>query len=453
MKMTQPLTEPNTTKHYIPENASPSRVQQVLQYMAQMATLSQVLRLLGAIVMVGGMSLFLLQGWQAGNDFSRFVTLLTHTLLLTGAGFFLSHVLKEFKGARLFFGLSLISVTANFAIMGALIFSVTGTPDASDYPNYASWIVQDPTQITWLLLGAALVLIPVTFLSYAILARPCTKWLATSYLLGNALLLIPTRSSLLISALILLTVCGLVYLLQRNDSNQQALQTFEGRFAKATLFIPAGLILTRSFLFYNIEAAATAVLSLTGYIVLQYTAKHLKSRSFFRALTELASPPLMLTCAGGLTVALDKWIPDAAMIPFFSALLLGLSFDFLNRMSGTTRRSVYGFILTTLLCLTIGVNELLFTGFLPSLLSMALAMSVAAMAYWYRQRWNLVIAGALAVYLTLINSFEIIQWEQLYNWVTLSVIGATTILLASLIDRHGATIKLRLEKVRARVFD
>ena len=453
MKMTQPLTEPNTIKHYVPEDASPSRVQQVLRSMTQMATLSQVLRLLGAVVMVGGMSLFLLQGWQGGNDFSRFITLLTHTGLLTGAGFFLSHVMKEFKGARLFFGLSLLSVTANFAIMGALIFSVTGAPDASQYPSYASWIVQDPGQITWLLLGATFVLAPVTFLSYAILARPCFKWLAASYLLGNALLLIPTRSSLLVSGLVLLSIGILVFLLHRKASTQQALQTFEGRFAKITLFIPAGLLLARSFLFYDIEAAATAILSLTGYIVLQYTAKHLQGRSFFRSLMELASPPVMLTFAGGLALALEHWIPDAALVPLFVTLLLVVSFDFLSRVSGTTRRGVYGLLLTTLMCLALGLNELLFTGFLPSCLSLMLAGAIAGMAYWFRLRWTLIISGAFTVYLVFINSFEIIQWEQLYNWATLSVIGATAILLASLIDRHGTALKLRLEKVRSQVFD
>ena len=71
------------------------------------------------------MSSFMLQDWGSANDIQHYFMLLMQSALLAGAGFAMSYLLKENKGARIFFGLGLISVTANFTILGALVFSLT----------------------------------------------------------------------------------------------------------------------------------------------------------------------------------------------------------------------------------------------------------------------------------------------------------------------------------------
>ncbi len=54
-------------------------VDSVMQSVRNFATLSEALRLLGAGVILASMSVFLLQGWNAGNDISRYLLLLTQT--------------------------------------------------------------------------------------------------------------------------------------------------------------------------------------------------------------------------------------------------------------------------------------------------------------------------------------------------------------------------------------
>ena len=71
------------------------RVENVLQSLRNFATLSEALRILGASVLLASMSVFLLQGWNEGNDVRRYLLLLTQTGLLTAAGFAMSHGLKE----------------------------------------------------------------------------------------------------------------------------------------------------------------------------------------------------------------------------------------------------------------------------------------------------------------------------------------------------------------------
>ena len=65
-----------------------------------------------------------MQGWSEGNDIRRYLLLLAQTGLLGAAGFALSHLVRETNGARIFFGLALVSIPANFTILGALLYSV-----------------------------------------------------------------------------------------------------------------------------------------------------------------------------------------------------------------------------------------------------------------------------------------------------------------------------------------
>ncbi len=126
--------------------SSPSRfsVEGIMQSLQNVATLSEALRILGAGVILVSMSVFLLQGWSEGNDISRYLMLLAQTGLLGAAGFAMSHLIKETKGARLFFGLALVSIPANFTILGALLYSVFQWDGGlTTYPDYAHWQIGD----------------------------------------------------------------------------------------------------------------------------------------------------------------------------------------------------------------------------------------------------------------------------------------------------------------------
>ena len=94
------------------------------QRILKIASFSELLRIFGACAVLASMSLFLMNGWSEGNDIQRYLKLLAQTGLLTLGGLALSVGLKEYKGARLFYGLSLVSVAANFTILGALIYSM-----------------------------------------------------------------------------------------------------------------------------------------------------------------------------------------------------------------------------------------------------------------------------------------------------------------------------------------
>ena len=168
----------------------------LMQSVRNVATLSEALRILGAGVILVSMSVFLLQGWNEGNDIRRYLLLLTQTGLLGAAGFAMSHLVKETKGARLFFGLALVSIPANFTILGALLYSVFQWDGGlTTYPGYADWRIEDVASIGVTMTAAMLVLVPVTLFCFAIMARHSAKRLSLHFLLLNALLLLPVRGS------------------------------------------------------------------------------------------------------------------------------------------------------------------------------------------------------------------------------------------------------------------
>jgi len=136
------------------------------------ASLSRLLRLIGASILVAAIYLFLFQGWQTGNDIDRYIIMLTQTLGLSFAGFACSYWLNENKSARLLLGLSLFSVPVNFAILGGLLYSqFHWDAGLHSYPDFARW--SSDSLVTALITTAVgwLLLVPVIFIGFMVLAR------------------------------------------------------------------------------------------------------------------------------------------------------------------------------------------------------------------------------------------------------------------------------------------
>jgi len=73
-------------------------------------SLSGLLRGLGGLVIIVAFVIFLFKGWRDGDELSRYLLLIGHSLILSLAGFASGHLLHEGKGARLFIALALAAV-------------------------------------------------------------------------------------------------------------------------------------------------------------------------------------------------------------------------------------------------------------------------------------------------------------------------------------------------------
>ncbi len=422
-------------------------VEGVMQSVRNFATLSEVLRITGAAVLLASMSVFLLQGWNDGNDIQRYLLLLTQTGLLTAAGFAMSHGLKETKGARIFFGLSLVSIPANFTILGALLYSAFQWDGGlSTYPSYATWQIGDVANIGITLGGAMLVLLPVTLFCFAIMARQSAKTLSLHFLLLNALLLLPIRNSMAAGTVALLGVFYALYVVGKLAGKDRSLKTGEGKFALATLFIPLGIVLFRSMYFYQIDSLMVAMVSMALFLLARQASLFPDRGARIALLLQVLSVPFALAVALSLTDAFASALATGLAIPLFASVYTVLALDILRRSESRKLGVLIGVTISLFVALSFTLNVAVNSSVLTALLSIVAGVLLLLWGLAGKKPFAsfagivTLIAGAW------IGFDEIVRLIMTSSWIDLAIFGASAIALGSVVDRHGVAIKLRLVK-------
>ena len=429
--------------------ASPSRfsVEGIMLSLRNVATLSEALRILGAGVILVSMSVFLLQGWSEGNDISRYLMLLAQTGLLGAAGFAMSHLIKETKGARLFFGLALVSIPANFTILGALLYSVFQWDGGlTTYPGYAEWRIDDLANIGITLSAAMVVLVPVTLFCFAVMARHSAKPLSMHFLLLNALLLLPIRSSLAAGTIALAGVFYALFVVNRLTRQNSALNTGEGKFALATLFIPLGIVLFRSMYFYEVDSLMVAMVGTVLFLATRQASLLPERDARLAVLLDLASIPLALIIAIALTAAIGFDYELGLMAASFSMVYTALALDVARRtkanwLAAGSNVSISVFVAGSL-SLAIMANPSA-AGAVCCLIG-GLALFVWGVA---DRKLMATIAGLITLAAGACFGLEdLMRMVLTSSWIELAIFGASAITLGSLLDRHGVAMKLRVSR-------
>jgi hypothetical protein len=420
-------------------------VDSVMQSVRNFATLSEALRILGAGVILASMTVFLHQGWNDGNDIRRYLLLLTQTGLLAAAGFAMSHIVRETKGARLFFGLALVSIPANFTILGALLYSVFQWDGGlTTYPGYAEWRIEDVTSIGITMGAALLVLVPVTLFCFAIMARRSAKLLSLHFLLLNALLLLPIRGSFAAGTTALAGVVYALFVMRKLTHENLALKTGEGKFALATLFIPLGIILFRSMYFYQVDSLMIAMVTMALYLAARQASEFPDRSARLAKALEFVSWPLAMVIAVTLTDAFNPAIAPALLAPVFAVTFAALAMDLIKRTDSRILAKAIGVSIS----IAVAVSFTMGVTFLPGALSALLSLGAGTLLLVWGaggKQLSTIIAGLVTLGAGTLFGFDaIVRLITTSSWIDLALFGAGAITLASILDRHGVAIKLRL---------
>ena len=422
-------------------------VERIMQSVRNFATLSEALRITGAAVILASMSVFLLQGWSEGNDISRYLLLLTQTGLLAAAGFAMSHGLKEAKGARIFFGLALVSIPANFTILGALLYSVFQWDGGLiTYPGYATWQIENIASTGATLGGAMFVLLPVTLFCFTIMARHSAKSLSLHFLVLNALLLLPIRNSLAAGTVALLGVTYALYVVSNLAGKDRSLKTGEGKFALATLFIPIGIILFRSMYFYQVDSLMVAMVSLVFFLSARQVTLFPDRSARLAVFLEVLSLPFAMTVALSLTDAFAPALAKGLAAPLFAAVYTVLALDILRRTGSRHLGRVIGVSISASVALSFTLSVVNAPSAMTALFSMMAGVMLLLWGVSGRKPVAM-FSGIVTMLAGVVFGFdEIVQLIVTSSWIDLAIFGASAIALGSLVDRHGVVIKLRLDK-------
>jgi hypothetical protein len=416
------------------------------------ASVSEALRFLGAAVLLASMSIFLLQGWNEGNDINRYLLLLSQTGLLAASGFALSYGLKETKGARIFFGLALISIPANFTILSALLYSVFQWDGALvTYPEYATWQIGDLANIGITFGGAMLVLIPVTMFCFAIMARRSATTLSLHFLLINSLLLLPIRSSTMVGMVALFATVYALLIAARLIRADGALRTPEGRFALTTLFIPPGIILFRSMYFYQVDSLLIAMLSIAVFLTLRQLSQFPDRKPRLALGLEFVSLPVAMVAAMALTSAAEGIVPWHFLAPVFTITFAILALDIVRRTDSRRLAVLTSGAVSLLTSLSFVFNVTVNNSPMTALMCLLAGTALFLFGHAYEDRFARV-AGYVTAFAGAVFGFSaFIEMIAHSSWVDLAIFGAAAIALGSLLDRHGASMKIRMEKWLKRI--
>ncbi len=427
----------------------------VTQSLKSFASVSQIMRVVGAAGVLLSMSLFLMQGWSEHNDLERFFTMLMQTVLLGGAGFALFKLLKETKGARLFFGLSLASITANFTTLSALIYSLFQWDTLSaSYPEYAHWVISDVGKLSLCFGVAAVVLVPLSYFAFAVLTRPAAKQMTVAFLAVNGLLLLPVREVRWIIPIVVVAIICLVRLfstqlrMMNGDTKQYVWATNEGKLTRLVLLAPPIIMLVRTLLHYDVSSFSAFILCAAGYFLLVESAKlcppKLSSFIHFVGLCLALVGSFILSFAVLEPLLAYQWATPTA-ITFFCAACY-----YSSLASDTDRVKSIGWVFAvSCTVISLCLNQLTVGHALTAIFSVAAGALICYLGFKKHSNYALLAGALLMIGVSTLYIGDMTTLLFNSGWIGFAIGGASVIVLASVLDRYGAIIKHTVTKGRA----
>jgi hypothetical protein len=370
------------------------------------------------------------------------------TGLLSIGGLGLSYLLKEQKGARMFFGLAQLSIPVNFGILGALIYSAL--PEMNTivtYPDFAKWVVNDLREVVTVTAVAAAVLIPVALLGFRILHRSTANKFTATFICLNGLLLLPYRSPLIVGVILALSILIPAVVTQLSYRKDHNLIAVPGKFAITLLFIPALLLLTRNLYLYQLDYFLGLVLFASIYGVLRHQSIQKDPGSRLRSVLDVLSNPLALGIALTAAGMSHGHLPGIAWYVIYCTVLSAHMIDFNIRYEGPPRiKSLSLSVIAILVAQAISISIVTDTSVLAIAIHILAGTGLTVFGLKINNR-TIIVAGSLLTLFAMLVGFEdLIALLFLGNWIALAVSGALIIVAASIIDRYGAAIKFKFSK-------
>lgn len=422
----------------------------------RITSISEVLRIFGACAVIASLSLFMLEGWSDGNDISRYLKLLGQTGLLTLAGLLLSFVVREFKGARLFFGLGLVSAVTNFTILGALIYSILPLDDLlGHYPAAVTWTVGSSSHFLMICIGASALLTLLARFSYSIFARRIAAPLTVSFLGLNALLLIPMRDTLTVSILTVVALLIATQVVKKLSCQPSLVLTPETKFAFATLFLPGLIIAGRAVSLYHVDELFFLTLSGLAYYAIRLLVARINAESEHPA--NSFSLLQVMQCGLGFVIAvlatqiMPNWIDNFAAA-IFSLIVLVITADQIFQ----SRSKYAGSVLLNVSAMLVVAMNLIFalasSLLVVKLASLGICLSLFVFAHYIQEHTRgtnfarLTTLFGIAVTFILVT-LKLIAWINISNWMTIGLLGMFLIVIGSCYERFG----LKLPSLKAAI--
>ncbi len=420
----------------------------ISELIRKFGSVSSIVRVVGVAAMVLAMGLFLLDGMGVVNDTQRFFTMLTLSGLLSAGGFSLAFILKEQRGARSFFGLALLSVPANFAVLGALFYSVFQFDAVSTaYPTVAHWKIANIASLGSAALVAAVVLIPITLIGVSIMGREGRAWLSGALLVSSSMLLLPIRDTSLIAPIVATIIFALISLIKYRGEGITSLKTSAGRFVQALLFLPPAIMLFRSFWLYDVSSLSAFVIALTMYAVLRYTSMRVSSDGVICNTLHVGGALVALLAASLSIEIFTGLVGKSNQALIFITIFGGLMFDLERQIKNTQFSRILGIGTSLVLSIIILVHQQIHDGITVFATGLCIPIVLTGVGVVRNHNHKMLIGGLTLAAVLLLNAGGVIHLIADAGWLGFASLGACAILVASLLERFGAMFSMRVRKI------
>ncbi len=408
------------------------------------ASLSDALRMFGALAVATAMGLFLLEGVEVANDLYRFLTMLGFTTALTAAGLVMSKVLREQRGSRIFIGLGLLSITANFTVFGALIYSIIPLDSISvAYPGFAHWTVANVSGIPLALAAGVFVLLPIVWLGFSVLARSERTWLSAALILGSAFVLIPVRQELWSAIIAIASAASVSWLVYKNHQNSLALKTPEGRFAVALLFVAPVIIAVRSLFLYEATGILIVTLATGFYLCTRQLLSQREDSGLVTACLTVAATAIALIMSVSLGNVLSYHVAHGWYVVIGAATVLLLALDINKVSSHRHLANTAGVVLVGFATGTLVMQALITSQSLITAASVAILLVVSVYGYLHKKQVIVGIAMTGVVSIIAFNAAALWAVVLQTGWWGIGAAGAIAIVSGSMLDRAGTQVTVQ----------
>ncbi len=404
------------------------------------AGLPNLLRWIGAGALIIAMYSFLMKGWHSDDDVQRYWFLLGHTVALALIGMACGRFLKEGKGARLLLGLALVSVPANFAILGGFILSNTPSSAGVFYPAYVAWSMESLSDALWLSAIAIALLLPVMWLGFVVLYRRMGRELAALFLVSNFMLLLPLREPMLVAGSVLFLSLAVLLLSQKISRHSIGAKTQEGRAALALQFLPLAVMAGRSVWLYHANELVFFALAVVSIVAVRQVRVNLVNGPKLRIGLELIS--FVLAVVGGVATGallMSLHLSDALSVLVAMLVMGALMYEL--SMRATWAAVLYRGAALLLVTVSACVNVFVFDSLGATVFLILIGILISVWAYKAQQLALLVVGVGVVVLGLGEQLLGFIQFFNFGGWVSLALMGTSAIVMASVLESRGAQIK------------
>ncbi len=425
-----------------------SLITRVTKHIMQVTEVSALLRVLGVGAVVLSMFLYLVSGLELVNDEARFHSMLAFTGFLSIAGLLMSFVLKEQKGSRAFFNLAAISVPVNFSVLGAMLYAMYGIDrTAVVYPGFAEWTANNAASLAITGVLSSLFLVFVTFFSFSIMSRVNRNWLTVALMASSVMLLIPLRTAAFIVPLVACMFAALAWMLKRVGKDDVTLKTPSGMVAKALLFLPGVIMLGRSFWLYGIDNSAALVVSLMLFAFALSTAKRCQVNTVWHSLCVLATALSAFISSLFAASLVDAYGQSALFLASFNVVLVLLVLVMQKMLLHSPHRQVVIGVATLVLSVSAVFNDMVFGSLMANTLSIVILVSIMTFSLFSKYKASFNMSAIALGLMLLMNGAVLFSWISGAGWWMVAIIGIAAISIASVLERYGPALSMRLRSM------